>query len=567
VLEDLAGFFGISAQNLEALWSMGPSKTLNSGARYETGPTNLLQDTRAADGASWSETRVSISADAIAGPDGTVTADKIVEDSTASNTHYINQQETVVVGVQYEFQVTIKAAGRTWAYLRIYDGSLSKYAYFDLTNGVVGTVNSPATGSITDLGNGWYKCSITWAVTDTSGIFYISGTTANNTTSYNGDGSSGIYVTDMTLCPKECPSLIEQVGADRQSIYDWSGNSKALQVGSTTGADANDPSHLIESYNLLAAGTAKDLEHADWTPTDATVNDATTFTPSALDGQVVIPFTGVASQEYIVSATIASAGNTSLEWTLDAVETSVTVTASEVRYSIVYTGDGAAANIGLRDPNAAGFGAITFTDIQIEIVPTGTTTPLPFQDSAEPIFVGAHCDYDGVDNYCAVDYSAIGAGTVIVVARQDSQSANGTLWASGNSSTEVFVNTSGDLFIRSDSNLQATSVDFALGLYSIYVFTFDGVSGGVVYQDTSATSITFSASAEVGTNLRIGGDVQNSNDFFDGSIPLVAVYSRVLTPAEVATATKNIAQAMWDYRGIACLGVSGVDYTVAPANL
>jgi hypothetical protein len=48
----------------------------------------------------------------------------------------------------------------------IYDAN--SWANFDLENGVVGTVGISATATITDFGNGWYRCTMTATATATT---------------------------------------------------------------------------------------------------------------------------------------------------------------------------------------------------------------------------------------------------------------------------------------------------------------------------------------------------------------------------------------------------------------
>jgi hypothetical protein len=73
---------------------------------------------------------------------------------------------------------------------------------FDLENGTF-NVNSPSLGfvsaKIEDYGSGWYKCSMTLdpSQMSNSGSLFISfsvGITGNETNSFNGNGTSGIYI-------------------------------------------------------------------------------------------------------------------------------------------------------------------------------------------------------------------------------------------------------------------------------------------------------------------------------------------------------------------------------------
>lgn len=148
----------------------------------------------------WTPTRATVGSDVTAtnAPDGSTSADKIIEDNTASDTHYIGQTYTFT-GVQtHTFSVFLKAGERTWARLNMGTAAFSgdKGAYFNLSNGTVGTVDAGTTASIESSGNGWYRCritatSITGGLTASYRIFVSAG---DGVISYTGNGTSGIYV-------------------------------------------------------------------------------------------------------------------------------------------------------------------------------------------------------------------------------------------------------------------------------------------------------------------------------------------------------------------------------------
>jgi len=176
------------------------------GAQLELGSTataynntsvrNLLGFSEAFDNAAWVKDRASIVTGAQANPvNGLFNAQKLMEDTTASNSHRVRQ--TVNLGsVPITFSAYLKAAERTWAYLRIDDASSTKFAYFNLATGAVGFATSGLTSSITSVGNGWYRCSTTFAApaASASGSFVIGLATGDTINSYTGDGNSGVYI-------------------------------------------------------------------------------------------------------------------------------------------------------------------------------------------------------------------------------------------------------------------------------------------------------------------------------------------------------------------------------------
>ncbi len=166
--------------------------------RVEYAPHNLLTRSQEFDNASWAKTRSSVTANTVAAPDGTITADSLIEDSTASNTHLIQQDFSAVSGVTYTKSYYVKASTRTWC--AIYGGGLAfstaPYSFFNLSTGVIGSYgNGVLSPTITSVGNGWYRISITViATTGSTANLALRLATGDNTSSYTGDGVSGIYI-------------------------------------------------------------------------------------------------------------------------------------------------------------------------------------------------------------------------------------------------------------------------------------------------------------------------------------------------------------------------------------
>lgn len=176
--------------------------------RYGRAPKsrrNLLVYTEQLDNAGWSKTNTTVVADAIAAPDGTITADKLVE-GAVSGFHAADQSRSVL-GLTETFSVYLKAAERAWACLQLGIAT----AYFNLATGVVGSTAGGASAAVSDAGNGWYRCSIT-VVRSGSGSTSIITATANNTASYAGDGTSGIYMWGGQLEVAAAATAYQRVG-------------------------------------------------------------------------------------------------------------------------------------------------------------------------------------------------------------------------------------------------------------------------------------------------------------------------------------------------------------------
>jgi len=141
--------------------------------------------------------RSSQSANAGVAPDGTTTADRLAEDSTANDSHFVRRTISFTAGSVYQFTTVLDADGRNWARLELPSAAFgaSRNAFFDLANGVVGTKTASVTAGIIALPSGRFRCWIRATATATaSGFVTIALGEADNDISYSGDGTSGVLV-------------------------------------------------------------------------------------------------------------------------------------------------------------------------------------------------------------------------------------------------------------------------------------------------------------------------------------------------------------------------------------
>jgi len=182
--------------------SVGTNHATQATAGYKPilrkGAKNLLTYSEQFDNAAWLKSAVAITPNAAVAPDGTMTADLIVE-SEASAVHEIRTSSvTLTAGSTYTFGVSIKAAGRR--YVRIgYSGAWGAgtgYAVFDLQTGQL-TYRSAAglVASIVSVGD-WHKVYLTHTIAKTATSTLYVGLNVDATTGvvYAGDGASGAYV-------------------------------------------------------------------------------------------------------------------------------------------------------------------------------------------------------------------------------------------------------------------------------------------------------------------------------------------------------------------------------------
>ena len=274
--------------------------------RVEYAPHNLLlqsQDFLT----TWTNTRSSEVVNAVAAPDGTVTADKLVEDSSASNDHVINQTASVSSSTTYTTSVFLKAGERTWAFINMVDVGISSYrSWFNLSTGQTGTNDSGNSSTITYVGNGWYRCTVTRATTSsqTSVRIEVGLSTGDGVINYSGNGTSGLFIWGAQLSVGPYP----------------------LDYTPTTSAAVYGPRFDFDPVTLAARGLlieesrtnlltySEQFDNAAWTKDQVTVTansvaapdgtvTADTWTESAVSDNhgVVQSITTTSSQKYTIS--------------------------------------------------------------------------------------------------------------------------------------------------------------------------------------------------------------------------------------------------------------------------
>jgi hypothetical protein len=291
-------------------WSgNGTSGVYIWGAQFNAGPTaltytktqahNLILQSQTFDNASWTKNDVTITANSVAAPDGTTTADTFTD--SAVNAYHMAQVTTVTVsaGATVTASVYLKQGTLRYAAVAVTDATAKNYpVLFDLQTGtVVGNFTNyasyaaPTSSSITAVGNSWYRCSVTTTL-DPAVTTAAVAIAAN----ISGDvGSGWIYV------------------GSSQSLYAWGAQLELASAPgkyvATTAAAVYESRYelprewdsagacqglLVEEArtNLLTYSTQ--FDNAAWTKTNilSTTADATTSPSGQTDADLVIPTTG-----------------------------------------------------------------------------------------------------------------------------------------------------------------------------------------------------------------------------------------------------------------------------------
>ena len=263
--------------------------TRGSTATYWDGKTtakaeeNLLKYSQDITGTGWADTDANLTANTTTAPDGTTTADTLAAAGTANvNVRKTDYVSTNISQGTYTASIYAKSNGKDFIVLAEYlsDGSLNK-TWFNLSTGAVGTTASGHTAVITDAGNSWYRCSITFTMNSTrpGNIVYYLADTDNSTTIVN--DSTGIYIwgaqleqrssatayTATTSSPIVKYQPVLQTAASGEARFDHdpvTGESKGL---------------LIEEARTNSLTRSEEFDHAEWVVFQSTITTDTVVAP------------------------------------------------------------------------------------------------------------------------------------------------------------------------------------------------------------------------------------------------------------------------------------------------
>ncbi len=157
----------------------------------ENESTNLIKFSEEFSNAAWAKSGASVVRGFIS-PDGSANAYKLIG-GTNNGAHFISLSK-INSSVGTTLSVFAKAAEKDWIVL--YSASDGGYGrYFNVKDGIKGNNfgTTPSDSIITALSNGWYKCSI--VIPNTTGVttrIYVAD--GDSSSSYQGDGTSGVYI-------------------------------------------------------------------------------------------------------------------------------------------------------------------------------------------------------------------------------------------------------------------------------------------------------------------------------------------------------------------------------------
>ena len=259
---------------------------------------------------SWSTSNIAVSSSASAAPDSSSAAYLIYPNvnSTAARVYQTVQPSAGRVVIS----AYAKPAGKTSFGIieKLLDGS-TNYSWFDLTgSGSVGTSDGGHTASISQSGNGYYRCSIALTASGSANsvMFYVSDATGSTTATASGTDGVYIYGTQVENLSSGGPTVLSETTTQIHREY-----APTLKyVTPATGGMARfeyDPTDgqsegiLVESQSTNLLNYSEQFDNAYWTKYRATIKANAAIAPSGeLTADLFVAEQTGSSQTHIVQS-------------------------------------------------------------------------------------------------------------------------------------------------------------------------------------------------------------------------------------------------------------------------
>jgi hypothetical protein len=237
---------------------------VNSAGLVELVPYNIYEYSEQFDNGYWNKLGSTIGANSVVAPNGTTTADKVIETSTTAD-HYVTRASNFTQGLTYTISVYAKAGERNWLAIG-FNNEAQRLAWFNLSTGVVGTVLSSVTAtSIESVGNGWYRCSATMTAATNLPYPSIMIAPSNGVKNYLGNGTNGLFIWGAQF-------------VEGASALSYQRTETRLNIPRLDYSLGSCPSLLVEPQRTNLALRSEEFDNATWQKAGGTTITANSVT-------------------------------------------------------------------------------------------------------------------------------------------------------------------------------------------------------------------------------------------------------------------------------------------------
>ena len=244
---------------------------VNSAGLVEVCPWNLVEYSEQFDNGAWTAVNCSIVANDAIAPNGTTTADKFTTTSTTTECEVRASNFSILSNVGIPFTTSVYAKKGTANFLRIRNlfstvTVIERNGWFNLNTGTLGTIDAGQTGTITDVGNGWYRCTLTGLVGSggNANLLDIGFTNADNTSFPTTSVYGYLWGAQLNIGSIAKPYFptTDRLNVPRLTYQNGGGGC---------------PSLLLEKQSTNLVYPSEDFTNANWVASNLTItaNDAT----------------------------------------------------------------------------------------------------------------------------------------------------------------------------------------------------------------------------------------------------------------------------------------------------
>ncbi len=254
---------------------------VNSDGLIEQVPYNLATYSEDFSNVIWSKVATTITTNSVNAPNGTLTADTFIANGTTS-AKLITGGFSVTLGTTYSISVFVKKNTNNFVQLIGASGTFGSnvWANFDLNNGVIGTIGSSATATITDFGNDWYRCVIVGTATASTTPAFSIGliTSATSARAESNTLSTSVYLWGAQL-------------VTGTSAKEYFPTTDRLDVPRLDYTNSTCPSILVEPQRTNLVTYSEDFSNAAWVKdAGVTVTPNSIISPSGIQNADLIQF-------------------------------------------------------------------------------------------------------------------------------------------------------------------------------------------------------------------------------------------------------------------------------------
>jgi len=255
---------------------------VNSAGLVELVPYNLLQYSEQFNNGVYNQSNVSVTSNSTIAPNGTTTADTITD--TASSGLILQTSASVNEGATVTLSQYCKRSNNDWIYLGMGRSGVTTYGevvgFFNLATGATGSNITYGAGvfvslNIENVGNGWYRCSLT---------AYVSSATAYVVYSGNANANGVPFVSDIGDARFQWGAQL----VEGSTAKDYQRTETRLNIPRLDYSNGTCPSLLVEPQRTNVLKYSEDFTNGVWglyssgTGINPIVTANTTISPSGI---------------------------------------------------------------------------------------------------------------------------------------------------------------------------------------------------------------------------------------------------------------------------------------------